>query len=235
MRKWSHLLLGRPFKLITDQNSVAFMFDNRKRGKAKNEKIMRWRIELAQYTFDIIYRQGKLNAAPDALSRAYCATTTSNELYRIHAALWHPGVSRLHHFVKVKKLPYSLDDVKRVTANCAICCEMKPRFVNNTGSAMIKSTQPYERLSVDFKGPLPYSSRNHYFLTIIDEYSRFPFLFPCTDTSTQTVISHLKYLFNLFGFPAIIHCDNAECFVSKEITQFLHDRGIAITHSSEYN
>ena len=107
MRKWSHLLLGRPFKLITDQKSVAFMFNNRKRGKANNEKIMRWHIELAQYTFDIIYRQGKLNAAPDTLSRAYCATTTSNELYRIHAALCHLGVSRLHHFVKVKNLPYS--------------------------------------------------------------------------------------------------------------------------------
>ena len=153
-----------------------------------------------------------MNAAPDALSRAYCATATSNKLYHIQAALSHPRVLRLHHLVKVKNLPYSLDDVKRVTVNCVICCKVKPRFVNNTGSAMIKSTQPYKRLSVDFKDPLPSSSCNHYFLMIIDKYSPFPLLFPCADTSTQTVITHLKYLFNLFGFPAVIHSGNAKGF-----------------------
>ena len=79
----------------------------------------------------------------------------SNELYRIHAALCHQGVSRLHHFVTVKNLWYSLDDVKRITANCAIYCEVKPRFANNTGSAMIKLTQSHERLSVDFKNISP--------------------------------------------------------------------------------
>jgi len=44
VRKWSHLLLGRPFTLITDENSTAFMFNHEKRGKVKNDKIMRWRI-----------------------------------------------------------------------------------------------------------------------------------------------------------------------------------------------
>ena len=39
VRKWSHLLSGRPFKIVTDQNVVAFMFDNRKRPKIKNDKI----------------------------------------------------------------------------------------------------------------------------------------------------------------------------------------------------
>ena len=35
VRKWNHFLAGRRFTLITDQKSVAFMFDNRKRAKSK--------------------------------------------------------------------------------------------------------------------------------------------------------------------------------------------------------
>ena len=143
VRRWSRFLLRRRFMLITDQNSVAFMFDHRKRGKAKNAKIMLWRIELAQYSFDIIYREGKLNVASDALSHAYCAATAGNELYPLHTALCHLGATQLFPFVKNKNLPYSLDDVKRVVANCSICCELKPIFTRGAISLMIQSTQPY--------------------------------------------------------------------------------------------
>jgi hypothetical protein len=34
-----------------------------------------------------------------------------------------------------------------------------------------------ERLSIDFKGPLPTATRNAYILAVVDEYSRFPFAF----------------------------------------------------------
>ena len=38
IRKWNHYLLGRHFRLVTDQRSVSFMFDKGKHGKIKNEK-----------------------------------------------------------------------------------------------------------------------------------------------------------------------------------------------------
>ena len=69
IRKWRHYLTGHHFKLITDQRSVAYMFNNKSSGKVKNEKIARWRVELSSYSFDIIYRPGNQNAAADALSR----------------------------------------------------------------------------------------------------------------------------------------------------------------------
>ena len=68
VRKWAHLLTGRRFKIVTDQRSVAFMYDNNNHGKIKNDKVLRWRMELSEFAFDIAYRSGKLNAAPDALS-----------------------------------------------------------------------------------------------------------------------------------------------------------------------
>ena len=45
-KKWKHFLLGNHFTLLTDQKSVAFMFESTHNGKIKNEKIQRWRLEL---------------------------------------------------------------------------------------------------------------------------------------------------------------------------------------------
>ena len=57
-KHWSHLLLGRRFTLITDQRSVAFMFDARKHSKIKNAKIINWRLGLAPFHFNTSYRPG---------------------------------------------------------------------------------------------------------------------------------------------------------------------------------
>ena len=65
VRKWNHFLTGRCFRLVTDQRSVSFMYDSKNHGKIKNAKILRWRIELSQYQYEIVYRTGKLNSAAD--------------------------------------------------------------------------------------------------------------------------------------------------------------------------
>ena len=45
-RKWSHLLLRQTFTLVTNQRSVAFMLDSRRRSKIKNNKVQHWKMEL---------------------------------------------------------------------------------------------------------------------------------------------------------------------------------------------
>ena len=53
VRKWGHYLYSRPFILITDQRSLAFMFDQRNRGKIKNSKIQAWRAELGMFAYEL--------------------------------------------------------------------------------------------------------------------------------------------------------------------------------------
>ena len=234
VRKWNHLLSRQTFALITDQQSVSFMFDNRKRSKIKNNKIQSWRIELAEFSYTIQYREGKRNVVADSFTRAHCSAVSSN-LEDIHAQLCHPGVARLLHFVKSKNLPFSTEEVKRVCANCRICSELKPKFYSRNNSHLIKSTRPMERISIDFKGPLPSSSRNKYFLTIIDEYSRFPFVIPCPDTSASSVIKSLDTVFSLCGMPGFIHSDRGSAFMSAELINYLTTRGIATSHCTPYH
>ena len=126
IKKWSHFLQGRRFHLITDQKSVSFMFDHRRHSKIKNNKILRWRLELAQYDYNIIDRVGKYNCIPGTLLRSYVASMVNTALYDIDASLWHPGVTRFHHYIKTKNLSFSLQEVRDTVARCRIGSEIKP-------------------------------------------------------------------------------------------------------------
>ncbi|XP_065678454.1 uncharacterized protein LOC136093395 [Hydra vulgaris] len=164
IQKWQHLLLRNPFKLITDQRSVAFMFDNRKKTKIKNKEI------------------------------------------------------------------------KRVCSNCQICSKLKPKFYRSSNVfKLIKSIRPMDRLSIDLKGPLPSNSRNKYLFTVIDEYSRYSFAFPCPDISLTTVVNCLDQIFSFCGFPTYIHSDRGSSFISNELKSYLTQKGIATSNSTPYH
>ena len=236
IRKWSHLLLRKTFTLVTDQRSVALMLDSRRLSKIKNNKVQKWRMELTSYSYEIKYRPGKQNFGPDTLSRAFCASLTeSSSLEDIHNSLCHPGVTRMLHFVRTKNLPFSTSDVKRIVSSCKICAELKPQFFRSNQNVLIKATQPMERISLDFKGPVQSVNRNNYLLIIVDEFSRFPFVFPCKNTASSTVIQCLDKLFSLTGTPSFVHSDNATSFASHEFKQYLLRRGIASSKCSIYH
>ena len=131
--------------------------------------------------------------------------------------------------------PYSLDEIKKITSPCPVCCECKPRCYHPEKVPLIKATQPFERINIDFKGPLPSNSGNKFFLHVIDEYSRFPFVFPCLDVSTTTVIKCLTTLFSIFGMPAYVHSDRGTSFMSRELQVFLRDKGVATNRTTSYN
>ena len=211
------------------------MFEKKHKGRIKNDKIYRWRLDLSCYSFDIRYRPGEENVVADTFSRVYCSAVSSDTLFDLHSSLCHPGVTRLYAFVKSRNLPFSVDDVKRVCGSCSICQVCKPQFYKPLTSHLIKSTQPFERLNIDFKGPLPSSSRSKYILTIVDEFSRFPFAYPCQDVSTPTVIRCLNQLYSIFGMPAYVHSDRGPSFMSSELRQYLHGRGIATSRTTPYN
>ena len=211
VRKWKHYLTGKHFK------------------------VMRWRIELSMYDFDIIYQAGEENIPADALSRVKSMSLTLDKLYELHESLCHPGVARMTHFVKSRNLPFSVDDVKRMTQACKQCRECKPQYYSAEPSHLIKATQPFERLNLDFKGLLPSNNRSRFMLTIIDEYSRFSFAFPCEDVSAQTVIKCLSTLFSVFGMLTFIHTDRGSGFMSSELKNFLLQKGISTSRTTSYN
>ena len=92
-----------------------------------------------------------------------------------------------------------------------------------------------ERLNVDFKGPLPTTNKNAYFLNVVDEFSRFPWAFPCPNVDASTVSQCLTQLFTMCGFPNYIHSDRGSAFISAELKAFLSAKGIASSKTTPYN
>ena len=137
--------------------------------------------------------------------------------------------------MKAKNLPFSTQDVQDVCSNFRICAELKPNFYQSQNNNLIKGTRRMERFSLDFKGPLPSSSKHKYFLTVIYAYSCFPFAIPCPNISTDTVIKSLEVIFSLYGMLKFIHSDRGSSFMSAELAYYFRNRGIASSHSTPYH
>lgn len=129
------------------------------------------------------------------------------------------------HSIRIRNLPFSVKDVKRLVKTCRICAEHKPRFYKP-----IKN-----KLFLDFKGSLPSKTSNNYILTIIDEYSRFLFTIPCPDIKASSVIQNLCSLFVIFGLPAYIYSDRETAFISERINQVLRKQEVAVSRTTLYN
>ena len=153
--RWSHFLLGKHFTLYSDERSVSFMFDGKSEGKIKSNKILSWKIELNQFSYDIKHKPGKLNVAPDALPRTVSpAIAVSKRILHLHNQLGHPGFARFYHFIKSRNLPFTGEETKKACQACKTCAELKPRYFKPPRGQLIKAMKPFKRISMDFKDPL---------------------------------------------------------------------------------
>ncbi|MES9904503.1 MAG: reverse transcriptase domain-containing protein [Sedimenticola sp.] len=65
IRTFRPYLASNQFTVYTDNFSISYLKNN----KNKNTRLMRWSLELQEYTFDIVHKAGALNTNADALSR----------------------------------------------------------------------------------------------------------------------------------------------------------------------
>ena len=92
-----------------------------------------------------------------------------------------------------------------------------------------------ERLSIDFKGLLKSSTQNKCFLVAIDEYTRFPFVFRCSNMETSTVIKCLNSSFVLCDTAGYVYSDRGPSLMFEELHTYLLSRSITSSHSAPYN
>ena len=75
---------------------------------------------------------------------------------------------------------------------------------------------PWEKLSIDFYGPL---SNGKYLLVLIDDYSRYPVVKIITSTAAKVVIPSLDDVLATFGIPIKIRSDGPP-FNSADFAEF---------------
>ena len=76
----------------------------------------------------------------------------------------------MNHFIKSRNLPYSINEIKKITETCPACSVVKPRFHKSAGN-LIKATLPFQQLNIDFKRPLP-TIGGHKCLVFPDFYAK---------------------------------------------------------------
>ncbi len=63
IKKFANYLVGRQFKVLTDHKALVSFFTS----SQLNNRLWRWRLQLADYDFSIEYVQGKDHCIPDSL------------------------------------------------------------------------------------------------------------------------------------------------------------------------
>ena len=121
--------------------------------------------------------------------------------------------------------PFQMKMSRKTCISCRICAELKPQFYQRAEDTLINATGPMQRISFNFKGPLPNATRNQYLLVIVDEYARFSFLYACTDMQTSIVINCLELLFRMSGMPVYIHSDRSLSFIPRELKEYVLKMG----------
>ncbi|KAG5895736.1 hypothetical protein JTB14_025682 [Gonioctena quinquepunctata] len=58
-------LFGRTFKILSDYRPFQWLFSL----KDANSKLVRWRLKLEEFDYEVVYKKGKANTNADALSR----------------------------------------------------------------------------------------------------------------------------------------------------------------------
>lgn len=92
------------------QKSVAFIFNPKMASKIKN-KIARLRMKISCFSFE--------NAVVDALSRV-CRSTACRDDLKLHKELCYLGMTRMLHIVRIRNLPFLVEDVKWTVKTCQI-------------------------------------------------------------------------------------------------------------------
>ena len=116
--------------------------------------------------------------------------------------------------------PKLANDIKDFVNKCNAC-----QYYNKDKPAPMHVIEPNESvpwnsISIDFMGP-SHRLQGKTFLSVIDWYSRYPFIFEIKKCDAKNVIHKLNDLFAMTGIPKRIISDNGSVFRSEDIKEFL--------------
>lgn len=126
-------------------------------------------------------------------------------------------------------MPHISEEVKARIKSCELCNKGKPSQKVFQGPLVSSNAStPMERLYIDVFGPLTRSkTMNNNLLIIVDQCTKFVWLYAMRNAKSKTIVNILEnFVFKNFGLCKELISDNAKCFVSSELKNFLFNKGI---------
>ena len=223
-------LYGRKFKIVSDHKPLVWIMNVKDPGS----RLMRWRIHLAEYNYEIVHKSGVQNTNADALSRIGRVSalerpvevaddkTKKEILYEFHDSPLggHRGMNRTYKAISSQytwpKMKSEVEDYVRRCKNCQVNKILTPR---NKAPLQVTTTaeQPFEKCYLDVVGPLPVTtSGNKYILTFQDDLSKYVVAVPMERQDADTVArAFVEKIVLLYGIPQIVQTDQGSNFMSE--------------------
>ncbi len=254
--KLDHLLRGIKFTVHTDhKNLLCQRFST-----ITSDKVMRWKLRIQEYNYDVEYIKGEENIVADAMSRL-CVISIPHEnlldefhipeeyfekIKRVHnEVVGHHGVEAT--LVKLEKnnesWMYMRKHVQQFIKNCPLCQKINMnKIITNTKPFTVARYEPMECLNIDYIGPLKSNqdgSHYGYVLNVIDCFTRFIELYPVEKNDATSTAECLLQHFGRYGAPAQIRSDRGSHFVNEVIQDLLQIAGVeqllTLAYSKEEN
>ncbi|MGH0190246.1 UNVERIFIED_CONTAM: hypothetical protein FKN15_043544 [Acipenser sinensis] len=150
----------------------------------------------------------------------------------------HLGVERTLNLIRDRFYwPKMQRDVEHfVTEVCECVKKKKPNRPTRAPLSNIKTTHPFELVSVDFLHLETCKGGYEYILVVMDHYTRFAQAYATTNKSAKTVANKLFNEFALkFGFPQRIHHDMGREFENQLLCRLKEYCGIKGSHTSPFH
>jgi len=142
----------------------------------------------------------------------------------------HLGAHKTFHKVAVNFWwPKMRTEIFQCVRICDLCQRAKPFQNARVGMhAAEPSTQPMEKLFVDFVGPLTRTKRGRSAtLVVLEAFSKFVFFYPVRRISSQVVVDCLeRSYFPAYGTRRAMVTDNASVFRCKQVTDLCFRWGV---------
>ena len=136
----------------------------------------------------------------------------------------HPGMSRMkalmHGYTYWPRMDRDIEKIVRECQGCQLAAKAPPVQIQ----LWPKTDRPWTQLHIDYAGPL----NGHYFLVVVDSFTKWPEVFKCKHPTSTSTIDALRLLFSRFGVPKTIVSDNGTQFTSKEFEEFC--KALSIEH-----
>ena len=164
--------------------------------------------------------------------------------------LWTPLVQRLHQLgghcgaeVTTQRvlrgfyIPRTLAEVQDILRRCKQCRLKKSRPAKQRG--LLRSVvegYPFQRLAVDFVGPLSKAGPFRYIFTCRDGFSKWLEAFPCAEPTAAVAVDKLvNEVFRRYGIPETIHSDRGTHFTARLFREVAAQLGISLTTTPSYH
>jgi hypothetical protein len=242
--KLQHYLKGRHFVIETDHRNLVYMT------KSLTPKVIRWRLRLLEFDFDVFHIAGEDNVVADALSRCLSIRILSRALggYAANLGKVAPkyviaanalkAIESVHNHVighfGSKATIQLLDEIgsdwksrSEDVAEYIRACGKCQKTARGTGTVedVYRSTMadvPFAKVAIDTIGPLPPDQAgNEYIMVAIDCFTRVVEMKATKSTSAVEAASFLLEIFGRYGPPTVIHSDGGPQYAAQVVKEFI--------------